>query len=100
MEIKRNGTQPATQASADWFTGTVRIDPLFQPAAPARTAGACVTFEGWVRNHNEGKEVCELEYEGYEAVAIKEGEKVLAEARARFDLIDARCIHRVGRLAG
>jgi quercetin dioxygenase-like cupin family protein len=45
MEIKRNGSQPSVKGPADWFTGTVRIDPLFQPTAPARTAAASVTFE-------------------------------------------------------
>ena len=45
MDIKRNGSQPSAQGPADWFTGTVRIDPLFQPSDPARAAGACVTFE-------------------------------------------------------
>src|SRR6266545_949700 len=39
MEIKRSGSQPSTKGPADWFTGTVRIDPLFQADAPARTAG-------------------------------------------------------------
>src|SRR5438128_11412221 len=45
MEIKRVGTQPSTKGPADWFTGSVRIDPLFQAHAPARAGGASVTFE-------------------------------------------------------
>ena len=45
MEIKRSGSQPSGQGPADWFTGTVRIDPLFQANAPARAVGASVTFE-------------------------------------------------------
>jgi len=45
MEITRAGSQPSTKGPADWFTGTVRIDPLFQPKEPARTAAASVTFE-------------------------------------------------------
>jgi len=45
IEIKRNGSQPSAKGPADWFTGTVRIDPLIQPQAPARLAGASVTFE-------------------------------------------------------
>src|SRR6058998_870249 len=45
MEIKRVGTQASTKGLADWFTGTVRIDPLFQANPPARAAGASVTFE-------------------------------------------------------
>lgn len=49
MEIKRVGSQPSSKGPADWFTGTVRIDPLFQPNAPARAAGASVTFEPGAR---------------------------------------------------
>src|SRR5947199_8894297 len=49
MEIKRVGSQPSSQGPADWFTGTVRIDPLFQAPAPARAAGASVTFEPGAR---------------------------------------------------
>ena len=45
MEIKRSGSQPSGKGPADWFTGTVRIDPLLQPNPPARVAGASVTFE-------------------------------------------------------
>ena len=62
-------------------------------------AGACVTFEGWVRNHNEGKTVERLEYEAYEELAVKEGGRIVAEAQSRFGLTSARCIHRVGTLA-
>jgi len=49
MEIKRIGSQPSTKGPPDWFTGTVRIDPLFQTNAPARAAGASVTFEPGAR---------------------------------------------------
>ena len=49
MEIKRAGSQPSNPGPSDWFTGTVRIDPLFQPNTPARTAGAMVTFEPGAR---------------------------------------------------
>ena len=49
MDIKRSGSQPSTRGPADWFTGVVRIDPLFQPHAPARAAGAAVTFEPGAR---------------------------------------------------
>jgi quercetin dioxygenase-like cupin family protein len=49
MEIKKNGSQPSSKGPADWFTGTVRIDPLFQAKAPARAAGASVTFEPGAR---------------------------------------------------
>jgi quercetin dioxygenase-like cupin family protein len=49
MDIKRAGSQPSTKGPTDWFTGTVRIDPLFQPNAPARAAGNAVTFEPGAR---------------------------------------------------
>jgi quercetin dioxygenase-like cupin family protein len=49
MEIKRIGSQPSSKGPTDWFTGTVRIDPLFQAPAPARAAGASVTLEPGAR---------------------------------------------------
>jgi quercetin dioxygenase-like cupin family protein len=49
MEIKRNGSQPSGKGPADWFTGRVRIDPLFQAPEPARVQGASVTFEPGAR---------------------------------------------------
>jgi molybdopterin synthase catalytic subunit len=61
-------------------------------------AGACVTFEGWVRNRNEGQPVLSLEYEAYIPLAESEGERILAEARSRFALLGAAGVHRVGHL--
>jgi quercetin dioxygenase-like cupin family protein len=49
MEIKRSGSRASTKGPADWFTGTVRIDPLFQAAEPARSAANSVTFEPGAR---------------------------------------------------
>jgi quercetin dioxygenase-like cupin family protein len=49
VDIKRIGSQPSGKGPAEYFTGTVRIDPLFQPTAPARAVGACVTFEPGAR---------------------------------------------------
>jgi quercetin dioxygenase-like cupin family protein len=49
MDIKRAGSQPSAKGSADWFTGTVRVDMLFAAPAPARVAGAAVTFEPGAR---------------------------------------------------
>ena len=49
MDIRRSGAQPSARGPADWFTGAVRIDPLFQAPAPARVAGASVTFEPGAR---------------------------------------------------
>ena len=49
LEIKRSGSLPSTKGPEEWFTGTVRIDPLFQPKDLARAAGAIVTFEPGTR---------------------------------------------------
>ena len=49
VDIKRCGSQASTTGSADYFTGTVRIDPLFQAPAPARVVGSSVTFEPGAR---------------------------------------------------
>jgi quercetin dioxygenase-like cupin family protein len=49
MEIRRSGSQGSGKGPADWFTGTVRIDPLFPVAPPARAAGNAVTFEPGAR---------------------------------------------------
>jgi molybdopterin synthase catalytic subunit len=62
-------------------------------------AGACATFEGWVRNRNDGQAVQALDYEAHAALAEKEGLRILAEARAKFSILNAVCAHRVGSLA-
>ena len=62
-------------------------------------AGGYVAFEGWVRDHNEGRAVSRLEYEAYDAVCLSEGNAILAEAIERFGLLEARCVHRTGALA-
>jgi len=69
-------------------------DALRDPAA-----GGYASFEGWVRDHNEGLAVRRLEYEAFEELALKEGERIVAEAAARFPITKALCIHRIGALA-
>jgi molybdopterin synthase catalytic subunit len=64
----------------------------------AHQAGAFASFEGWVRDNNDGRQVNALTYEAYQALAEAEGNKVIAEAREKFAIIDAACVHRVGRL--
>jgi quercetin dioxygenase-like cupin family protein len=49
MEMKRVGSRPSGKGPAEWFTGNVRIDPLFQANAPGRATGASVTFEPGAR---------------------------------------------------
>lgn len=81
-----------------------RLSPTaLEPATLQHTladvrAGACVTFEGWVRNRNEGQPVASLEYEAYAPLAEKEGIRILAEACEKFALLGAVCVHRVGHL--
>lgn len=68
-----------------------------QLADPA--CGGYASFEGLVRNHNEGQPVRHLEYQAYEALAVKEGERIIAEAIAKYGVEHAACVHRVGDLA-
>lgn len=76
----------------------VDLAPLRRRVQHGR-AGAFASFEGWVRNHNEGRPVHGLRYESYVALAEAEGAQVIAEARAKFDLCGALCVHRIGDLA-
>ena len=62
------------------------------------TAGGFVSFEGWVRNHHEGKNVKSLEYSAYISLAEKEGARVIEEALEKFAITTANCEHRVGHL--
>lgn len=68
-------------------------DSLHRPEA-----GGYVSFEGWVRNHNVGKKVTNLEYKAYEALAIKEGNRIIEEAKKKFPIRKAVVAHRVGNL--
>ena len=61
-------------------------------------AGALVIFEGLVRNHNEGESVSSLEYEAFKELAVSEGKAIIAEAKEKFEILDAACIHREGHL--
>jgi molybdopterin synthase catalytic subunit len=75
------------------------IDPsvLTEELRDART-GACVTFEGRVRDHNDGRAVHTLEYEAYGTLAESEGKKILSEALGKFEIAHALCVHRTGAL--
>lgn len=61
-------------------------------------AGALAGFEGWVRNHNDGHSVLQLEYEVYNPIAESEGDKIILEAKMQYDILDAYCVHRSGLL--
>jgi molybdopterin synthase catalytic subunit len=76
----------------------IDIAPLRDALFDAR-AGACASFEGLVRDHNDGRVVHGLRYEAYAALAEVEGERIVDEALAKFDIVEARCAHRTGDLA-
>jgi len=61
--------------------------------------GGYAAFEGWVRDSNDGQRVRGLEYEAFEALGLREGERIIAEAIERFGASHAACVHRVGSLA-
>lgn len=75
------------------------IDPdalrkqLFDPGA-----GAFCSFEGWVRNRNDGHDVLRLEYEAYNPLVVSEGEKIIAEAAVKHPHLTAYFVHRTGML--
>ncbi len=76
---------------------TIDTAPLrAELADPAN--GGYASFEGWVRNHNEGLAVLRLEYQAYEALALREGERIIAEACTRFGVAKILCVHRTGSL--
>ena len=75
------------------------IDPAaLQRLLRDKSAGACATFEGWVRDRNEGRAVRGLDYEAYGPLALREGARILAEAREKFPIVGAAAVHRIGAL--
>ena len=80
------------------FSSTPLDEPSLRAALADPACGGYAAFEGWVRDHNEGRRVHRLEYEAFEPLAIKEGERIIAEAIARFGVQHAACVHRIGAL--
>ena len=80
-------------ADTPFDTATLRAELLDD------RVGGYASFEGWIRDHNDGRAVHGLRYEAYAILAETEGEKIIAEALAKFAIIDARCVHRIGDLA-
>jgi adenylyltransferase/sulfurtransferase len=78
-------------------TEPVDVAVLRDGLAHPGSGGFC-SFEGWVRNNNEGRQVSGLAYEAYAELAISEGERVVDEAIARYGVLAAHCVHRVGDL--
>lgn len=81
------------------FSTTALTPESYARALTDPAAGGYSSFEGWVRDHNEGQSVTRLEYEAFEALANKEGERIVNEAITRFGILKAACVHRVGSLA-
>ena len=72
--------------------------PAEREAVADAACGGFASFEGWVREQNDGRPVRSLEYEAYVALAVREGERIVEEARRRFGVRHVRCVHRVGHL--
>ena len=81
------------------FSDTPIDSRALQTTLNHATAGGFVAFEGWVRNHNEGQAVLQLEYEAFAELATTEGQRVVDEALQKFAIVGAACVHRVGLLA-
>ncbi len=81
------------------FSRTTIVPADLAPALHDESCGALVTFEGRVRDHNDGRAVRRLEYEAYEPLGTAEGARILAEAADRFRVSHARCVHRLGLLS-
>jgi molybdopterin synthase catalytic subunit len=77
---------------------SVDVDALRRGLMDAH-CGGYTAFEGWVRDHHQGRAVSGLHYEAYEDLARAEGRKILAEAEDRFGPVRLACVHRVGDLA-
>ena len=74
-------------------------EPNLKSSKADQKAGGFVTFKGRVRDTSGGRRVVSMEYETYSDLAEKEGERILAEAREKFGIMEAHCRHRSGRLA-
>ncbi len=85
--------RPFSFSQAPLEPGILR-DALSDPSS-----GGYASFEGWVRDHNDGHRVRRLEYEAFEALAVKEGERIVAAAIERYGVRRAACVHRTGDLA-
>lgn len=81
------------------FSATPIDSNALSAALNDAAAGGLVSFEGRVRNHNEGQAVLRLEYEAFAELANQEGQLIIDEALRRFAIIGASCVHRVGPLA-
>lgn len=80
------------------ISGRVIHPDELQDALRNSAAGAYAAFEGWIRNENDGLRVLRLEYQAYEPLCIREGERIIEEVKARLPVLHAHCVHRTGML--
>ena len=78
-------------------TETIDVGAIARRVVPA-TCGATVTLDGYVRRLTKGRETLYLVYEGYEPMALKEMEKLVAEAKKQFEIGNVGIVHRLGKL--
>jgi molybdopterin synthase catalytic subunit len=90
---------PAATANAFRFTRAPIETSTLAVALADPGCGGYASFEGWVRDNNEGERVRHLEYEAFEALGVREGERIVAEAVSRYQVMRAACVHRLGDLA-
>jgi molybdopterin/thiamine biosynthesis adenylyltransferase/molybdopterin synthase catalytic subunit/rhodanese-related sulfurtransferase len=81
------------------FSSTPLDTAACRAALADPSCGGYASFEGWVRDHNEGRQVRRLEYEAFAALAEREGERIVAEAVEKYGVRRAACVHRIGDLA-
>jgi molybdopterin synthase catalytic subunit len=81
------------------FTDAPIVPEQLRLALADPSCGGYAAFEGWVRDCNEGERVRGLEYEAFEALGVREGERIIAEAVERFGVAHAACVHRIGSLS-
>jgi molybdopterin/thiamine biosynthesis adenylyltransferase/molybdopterin synthase catalytic subunit/rhodanese-related sulfurtransferase len=80
------------------FSGDALDTAALQRELRDLSCGGFAAFEGWVRDHNEGLAVTRLEYEAFAELAEKEGARIVEEARLKFGVARAACVHRLGAL--
>ncbi|KAF1700052.1 molybdenum cofactor biosynthesis protein MoaE [Pseudoxanthomonas suwonensis] len=91
------GPTRSCTARFELATSDIDIGPL-REGLLRDEAGAYASFEGWIRNHNDGRPVSGLRYEAYASLAVAEGQRIVEEAAGRFPVSGVHCVHRVGEL--
>ena len=87
----------AVRLQVEHFSQDAEIDAL---RAVSKRMGGIATFLGCARDFSEGREVSEISFDAYGSMALAELEKLRSEAIARFGLLDARIVHRIGTVRG